>query len=106
MLLFFGFTFQANLLLVLFLESFSACFGRWKFLRHGAAQILNGLAYFGANFIMGLVSFLLTFNIFATQFFFCLRGAEQVGCQFRTAHMIKDLLALLQALFLVNAFGV
>jgi len=54
---------------------------------------------------MRLVGLGLTAYLVALQFLFGLRGAEQVGGQLRTAHVIEDFLAFLQTLASVYVLG-
>lgn len=51
------------------------------------------------------VGFILSLNIFPTQFFLGLRSAEQIGRQLGAAHVIENVLALFQALALMNVLG-
>ncbi|MNN34728.1 hypothetical protein D3C81_1485470 [compost metagenome] len=47
---------------------------------------------------MGAIGGGLAAHLIALELLFRLRGAEQIGCQFGAAHVVKNLLALLQAL--------
>jgi len=47
---------------------------------------------------MGLVGPRFAAHFVASQLFLGLRGAEQVGHQFRATHVVKNFLALLQSL--------
>ena len=48
------------------------------------------------NFPVGLVGFGFAGDLFPPQFVLRLSGAEEVGGQFRAAHVIEDLFALFQ----------
>lgn len=89
--------FARQLLLSLF-NLQDALLGRWQVFRHRAAQLVDRVAYLLAYLKMRLVGALLALHPIAPQFLFGLRGAEQVRGQLRTAHVIQNLLALLQAL--------
>ena len=51
---------------------------------------------------MRLIGALFAAHVLPLQFFFRLRGAEQVGSQFGAAHVVENLLALLQTLARMN----
>ena len=45
-------------------------------------------------------------DVFAAELFFRLRGPEQISCQLRAAHVVEDLLTLLQLLPPMNVLRV
>ena len=55
---------------------------------------------------MGVIGFGFLLYIFAAEFVFGLRSAEQVGGQFGAAHVVQNLLALLQPFAGMNTFGI
>jgi len=55
--------------------------------------------------MVGLVRSGLALDAITAQFVFRLRGTEQVGGQFRAAHVVQDFLAFLQAFVPVDVFG-
>src|SRR5665648_429234 len=84
------------------LELLHTGLGRRQVLRHGAADVLDGLADAAANVLVGLVGRLLALDLVAAQLLLGLRRAEEVGCELCAAHMVEDLLALLETLTLVD----
>ena len=63
-------------------------------LGHGAAELLDGLADFGPDVLMGLIGPGLAGDFLSPELFLRLGGAEEIGGQFGAAHVIEDLLAL------------
>lgn len=86
------------------LNFFDAVFRGWEIFGHGSSQIGDGLSNLATDLEMNLVGLLLSLDVIAAQLFFGLCSAEQVSCQFSRAHVIKNLLALLQTFSLVNGF--
>ena len=76
--------------------------GHGQILRHRAAQFVNGLADFAAHFVVNPVGAILVPHIFAPQFFLSLCGAEEIGRQFRAAHVIENMLLGFEPLALVD----
>lgn len=76
------------------LQLLDALFRRRKILWHCAAKLFYGLANLAANGIMRSVCSILSLNAISAQFFFCLRCAEKIGCEFRASHMVKNILIL------------
>ncbi|AOI44014.1 hypothetical protein WG70_31725 [Burkholderia oklahomensis EO147] len=84
------------------LKLLNAGFGRRQFFGHSAAQFLNRLANFLSHLVVCSIGVLLALDTIASQLFLGLRGSEQIGGQFRAAHVVEDLLIFLQPFFGVN----
>jgi hypothetical protein len=80
--------------------------GGGKVFRHGAAEFLDGLADFFADFQRGAVGGKFTADLVAGEFLFRLGGAEEAGGKFGAAHAIEDLLAFLETFAAVDGLGV
>ena len=78
---------------------------RGQFFWHRAAEFLDGLAHFGTDFAVGFVGIVFASDLFAAEFFLGLGGAEEIGGQLGAAHVIEDLLALLQPFATVYVLG-
>lgn len=61
-------------------------------------ELLDSLAYLPADLEVGSVCSFPTPDVLAAQFFICLRGAEKIRSQLGAAHVIEDVLPLLQTL--------
>ncbi|AOJ58172.1 hypothetical protein AQ477_17770 [Burkholderia thailandensis] len=84
------------------LKLLDACLRRRQFFGHGAAQFPNRLANFLSHLVVRSIGVLLTLDTIASQLFLGLRGSEQIGGQFRAAHVVENLLTFLQPLSGVN----
>lgn len=54
---------------------------------------------------MSIIRISLPLDVLSPNLFFCLSGAEQVGCKLRTAHMVQYVLTLFEPFFLMNPFS-
>lgn len=99
-----GFLFFELFFLLLAFDLLNTLGGSGKIFRHGAAQLLDRLSDLAADVVVGLIGGFLALDVFTAQFLIGLSGAEQIGGQFGTTHVVKDLLALFQPLAGVNLF--
>lgn len=64
--------------------------------RHGTTQFLDGLANLLTNLVVGIIRCLLPLDVLPAQLLVSLGRTEEIGGQFGAAHVIQNLLALLQ----------
>lgn len=76
--------------------------GRWQVLGHSAAKLGDGLPNLLPYAVMRGVGVLFALHFIAAQLLLGLRCAEEVRGEFGTPHVVENLLALLQALPLVD----
>ncbi len=62
-----------------------------KVFRHCASKFFDSLAHLGSYLIMGSICFSLSLDVLSAKLLLSLGSAEEVGCQFGTAHVIKYL---------------